>query len=244
MEVQQRKLEKENSVGVVILARYSSSRLPGKALKPILGKPVLAYIVERVLQVVDPENVVIATSEEPSDNPIADFANSIGVKCFRGSLNNVSRRFYEAALSLDCDYAVRMNGDNIFLDQQTLLDLIQKSQEGKYQFLSNVKNRTYPKGMSVESVRVNYFAEWLPFIESNEDFKEHVMLYLYQRENEDDHYYLMNKRYPEAAGIQLALDTQEDFDRSSWMINNMVKPHVEYSLEGIMDLYNKYEQRT
>lgn len=244
VEVLQRKLEKENKVGVVILSRYSSSRLPGKALKTIKGKPVLAYIIERVLQVFNREDIVLATSNQSSDDPIAAFASKQNINCYRGSLDNVSRRFYNAARTLDCAYAVRMNGDNIFLDQTTLKELKLKAEEGRHQFLSNVKNRTYPKGMSVEIVELDYFNKWLPTIEADKNYMEHVLFYLYGREKEDQHYYLMNTTLPEASGIQLALDTKEDFDRSAWMIEKMDKPHTKYGLKEIMKLYNEYEERT
>lgn len=234
-------MEKENNIGIVVLVRYSSSRLPGKALMEINGKEVLLYIIERLEQVVPKNQIVIATSYEASDNPIAEFANKYQLHCHRGSLHNVAERFYEAASFLDVRYAVRINGDNIFLDTEVLKTLIDKATTNNYTFLSNVKNRTFPKGMSVEIVHVEHYEQCLPEINRDENYKEHVMPYLYEKGNSQNHYYLMNTALPQAAGIQLALDTPEDFERSKLIIDNMKKPHYEYGVKDIYHLVQKIE---
>lgn len=202
----------------------------------INGKEVLLYIVERLVQVVPKERIVIATSQEESDEPIANFADHQGLHCFRGSLYNVAERFYKAAKLVDLPYAARINGDNIFLDADVLQTLINKATTGHYTFLSNVKNRTYPKGMSVEIVDVAHYKECLPAINQDEYYKEHVMPYLYQNDDPDKHYYLMNTTYPHLAGMQLALDTREDFERTKLIMENMESPHYAYSLADIYNL--------
>ena len=132
-------------IGIVILSRFNSSRLPGKALMKIGDKLVLEYIIERLLQVVDLDRIVIATSDQPSDNPIETFAQDKRIKCFRGSLNNVAERFYQAGESLNWDYAIRINGDNIFVDIQVLKEMIQITESGNYDFVSNVKKSHLPQ---------------------------------------------------------------------------------------------------
>lgn len=229
---------------MVILARYSSTRLPGKALKEIAGKPILRYILERVQQVVAKSKIVLATSIESTDDPIVAFAKQNELAYYRGSLTNVARRFYEAAQTLQTDYAVRINGDNIFMDSGVLANIIERAKSGSFDFLSNVKNRTYPKGMSVEAVNMAYYAKYLPHIEADAALREHVLVYLYSRASDDAHYYLENTALPSAAGIQLALDTAADFKRTAWMIEQMDKPHTAYQLPEIMKLYQEYEQTT
>ncbi|MEL6942907.1 MAG: hypothetical protein AAFO82_09580, partial [Bacteroidota bacterium] len=166
-------------IGAVILSRYSSRRLPGKALMEIEGKKVLEYIIERLLVVLEPSQLVLATSEEASDNPIADFAKKQGIQYFRGSLENVSDRFYQAAKAQNWDYAIRINGDNIFTDTQVLKEMITIAVKDEYDFVSNVKGRSFPKGMSIEIVNLDYYARQLPKIENDPRYREHVTLYLY-----------------------------------------------------------------
>ncbi len=232
----------ENKVGIVLLARYNSRRLPGKALKKIAGKPVLSYIIERLKTVVPTQQIILATSSNKSDDVLANYAKDIGIACFRGSLEKVALRFYEAAQQLNCTYACRINGDNIFLDPAVLATMVQEAQQGQYHFLSNVKARTFPKGMSVEIVAMAYYQKHLTTILNSAYYTEHVMVYLYELAAADAHFYLENKELPEAAGLQLALDTPEDFERSQWILQNLKVPHTQADLRKIAALNEKYQK--
>ena len=229
-----------NSVGVVILARLSSSRLPGKALKMIEGKETLAHILQRLDQVMDRSSVILATSNESSDDPLEDFAEKEDISCYRGSLERVGERFYEAACQLKTDYACRINGDNIFLAPEILNRMINEAKKGHYNFLSNVQGRTFPKGMSVEIVRMSYYQAHLDQVKSDPYCNEHVMVCLYQDPAPEDHFYLKNEELPEAAAIQLALDTPADWERSRWMLQHM--PDGKYDLETTFEYYQGYEE--
>lgn len=222
-------------IGIVILSRYNSSRLPGKALMRIHGKPVLSYIVERITQAVPAQQIVIATSDEPSDDPIAAYAREACVACFRGSLENVADRFYHAAKERGWEFAIRINGDNIFVDTDVLRTMLGLAETDNYDFVSNVKGRTFPKGMSIEIVRVAYFESLLREINENAGYREHVTLYLYEKEL-GRHKYVVNETLPEAAGIQMALDTEEDFERSKNIISHFTKPHWNYNMQDILNI--------
>lgn len=223
--------------GIVILSRFNSSRLPGKALKQIEGKPVLKYILERLGTAVPLENIVVATSDEMSDDPIAEFCQKEQVACFRGSLKNVSERFLTAAQSKGWDYAVRINGDNIFLDTDVLDKMLKLAAQKEAGLVSNVKGRTFPKGMSVEIVKTSHYAKQMQEINKDERYREHVTLYLYEHESSDLHYiHFKNDALPEAAGIQLALDTEEDFQRSKDLIKRFERSHIHYNLKEILQL--------
>jgi spore coat polysaccharide biosynthesis protein SpsF len=221
--------------GIVILSRYTSSRLPGKALMKIQDKPVLSYIIERLMQVVSKEQIVIATSTEASDDAIAAYAQEIGVTSFRGPLENVAERFYLAAKSCGWEFAARINGDNIFVDTPVLAEMLATAATGKYDFISNVKGRTFPKGMSIEIVRLRYFESLLKDINGNAGYREHVTLYLYEHES-GSHYYYTNEAMPEAAGIQMALDTPEDLERTRAIIKEFTAPHWQYNMREIMTI--------
>lgn len=226
-------------VGVVVLSRYNSSRLPGKALKEIKGKPVLTYILERLQKVFNKENIVLATSGEITDEPIVTYAKNKGVNYYKGSLSNVSERFYEAAMVNKFDYAVRINGDNIFVDTDLLLELKLLAETDKYDFISNVKGRTFPKGMSIEIVRTSYYGKLLSKINTSSKYKEHVTLYLYEKISEKGHFYKYNTELRELEGIQLALDVQEDFERTCRIIEEFTKPHIHYNLMDICEILKK-----
>lgn len=226
-------------VGVVVLARFNSARLPGKVLKKINGKPVLQYIIERLLQVFDNNSIIISTSDESTDDPIVKFSKLNKIKYYRGSLTNVAERFYNAAILNDFEYAVRINGDNIFVDTNLLRKMKELTFHNDYDFISNVKERSFPKGMSIEIVRLRYYEKWIKEIFKSDRYKEHVTLYLYEKISENSHFYIKNEIIKEASGLQLALDTEEDFLRSSKIINRFKKPHWEYNLKEIFKILKK-----
>lgn len=228
-----------NSVGVVILARYSSSRLPGKALKVLAGDTVLGHIINRLTSIIDPSQIVLATSDETSDDALESFAKERGIHCYRGSLTRVGERFEAAMHMLKVDYGIRMNGDNLFLDPALLKAVISECNSGKFDFISNVLGRTFPKGMSVEAVRHAYYLDRLPHIKADAYCNEHVMVCLYDESEPANHKYIKNTELPEAAGIQLALDTTDDWKRSVWMIENM--PNGKYDLKTTFEYAKKYE---
>jgi len=221
--------------GVIILSRMSSRRLPGKALKKIKGKEVLLHIVEGVQQIIPDEYVIVATSLETSDDALIETLEDHEVNYFRGSLNNVSNRFYEASKAYNLDGAIRVNGDNIFLESDSLKDSVFRLSEG-YDFVSNVKGRTFPKGMSIEGVNLDYYESLLPKIYESEYHKEHVMSLLYELESHS--YFIKNTTCPEASGIHLALDTPEDLKRTQGIMERLEGPNWEYGLNEIYEIYN------
>lgn len=229
-------------IGFVILCRYNSSRLPGKILKSIEGKLIIQYIIERLNVVVAKENILIATSNEPTDDVIEKFAIENHLNIYRGGLKNVARRFFESSLDKDWEYIARINGDNVFLDINLLKKMIQITNENDFDFISNVKERTFPKGMSIEIVKKKYFEKLLPKIDKNEFYYEHVTSYLYENDVNDNFHYVFNQILPEAAGIQMALDTQKDFNRTELIIQNMKKNHTHYNLQELYYLYEKLKK--
>ncbi len=227
--------------GIIILCRYNSTRLPGKILKEIDGQPVLQHIVNKIRQVVPQENIIIATSEEKTDTPIVEYCHQTGLNYYRGSLNNVSLRFLEAAQNNRLDFAVRINGDNFFVNYPLLDEMINIAVTNDYDFVSNVKGRTFPKGMSIEIVKTQFYKQMYSQFESEGDF-EHVTIYLYHNDEKiPNKKYIYNRSVPEAAGIQLSIDTQEDFDRTIYIYSRLKNKDI-FDLKEIYKLYKEFYQ--
>lgn len=233
-------------IGAVVLSRFSSNRLPGKALRLIYGKPVLQFIIERLSVVLSKSEIVIATSTDESDNAIEELCNSLGVSCYRGSLSNVASRFYQACIQMDWDYGIRINGDNIFVDTDTLKAMTSLGKSGCYDFITNVTNRTFPKGMSIEIIRITVYGAILPRICSSNYHSEHVTSLLYESGTIDVskifHFY--NTTNPEAAGIQLALDTPDDLERTQLIIGHFLNDHTTYNLPDIIKIIKELSKTT
>lgn len=228
-------------IGIVVLCRYSSSRLYGKILKEIKGKKVLEYICDKVSRVKGIDGFCIATSVEKDDDAIERFCKKNNVNIFRGDLNNVSKRFYECAEANNYDVIVRINGDNIFLDKDLISDAILKFKENNLDFLSNVKERTYPKGMSIEIVRKDVYEAHLINMTSDY-YREHVMPYFYDNEKLFKTMYLYNED-DSCKGIDLALDTQEDFNTVTKILSLTTKLHYKYNYKEIVSLYKKINDK-
>lgn len=229
----------EVKVGVILLCRFSSSRLPGKIFREIAGKPIISHIVERILSVVGREDFIVATSIDPSDDAIADYCTQNGIQVYRGSLSDVALRFLEAGKSMGWDYAVRINGDNLFVATDVMSEMIQLAKTGEYDFLTNTHNKTFPQGMSVEIVRLGFLAEQYGNYSTKEDF-EHVTYYLHQNEP-GKHLYFDNLKYPEARGLKFAIDEQKDFDLCSRIFSKFEGPQVNYRMPQILEILKNLE---
>lgn len=105
-------------VSAIIQARMTSSRLPGKVMLEIRGKPVLSYLIERVRAIPRIEQVVIATTGNATDDVLEDFSRKECVLCYRGSENDVLSRYYEAARRFGATHVVRITSDCPLIDPQ------------------------------------------------------------------------------------------------------------------------------
>jgi spore coat polysaccharide biosynthesis protein SpsF len=230
-------VKKKLKIGFIIICRYNSKRLPGKILKEINGKPIIAYIIERLMTSVEREHIIVATSREHTDDPIENFCNQNNIHCFRGSLDNVAERFLQCAQKYSFDFATRINGDNFFMDVDSLKEMIDITLSNKYDFVTNLKNRTFPKGMSIEIVRISFYEKMYRQFNNNDHF-EHVTQYLYQHDDQSRYYHYLNTVCPEAGGIQLAIDDEGDFRLAEKIIHTFTGQHTNY---GLKDIYKRYK---
>lgn len=137
----------------ILQARVSSTRLPGKVLKPILGVPMLLRQVERIQRSKLIDRLIIATSIDPADDAIDVISILSGCSCYRGSLDDVLDRFYQAAKPQNPDHVIRFTGDCPLSDPQMVDQLITLHLEGKFDYTSNTLEPTYPDGLDAEIFR-------------------------------------------------------------------------------------------
>jgi glutamate-1-semialdehyde 2,1-aminomutase/spore coat polysaccharide biosynthesis protein SpsF len=137
-------------LAAVVQARMGSSRLPGKTMAPIEGKPMLQRFIERVRAARRVEEVIIATTTEPRDDAIADFARSQNLKCYRGSETDVLDRFFQAAQSFGVSDLVRVTSDCPLIDPAVIDRVIEAYRAGEYDYVSNTQGGRFPDGMDVE----------------------------------------------------------------------------------------------
>lgn len=137
----------------ILQARMSSTRLPGKVLMPILGEAMLARQIERIRRARLVQGLTVATSNEASEQPIAEICASLSVDCYRGSLRDVLDRFCGAAEPHHPLHVLRLTGDCPLTDPGLLDALVELHLAGEYDYSSNVHERTYPDGLDAEIFR-------------------------------------------------------------------------------------------
>jgi spore coat polysaccharide biosynthesis protein SpsF len=118
----------------IIQARMSSTRLPGKVLMPLAGRPVLNHVIDRVRACKTIDELVVATSTDPSDDAIEAWCHTAAVPCYRGSLHDVLDRYYQAGLLYDADAVVRVTADCPALDPTIVDEVVQGFVGGGYEF--------------------------------------------------------------------------------------------------------------
>jgi spore coat polysaccharide biosynthesis protein SpsF len=188
----------------IIQARMSSSRLPGKVLSDIAGRPMLQRVFERTMKSKSIDSLVLATTADPSDNILEQFCQKQGVPCYRGSLPDVLDRFYQTAVQFHADVIVRLTADCPLIDPD-LIDLTMTAFLGKplpqnppyfsrspdnyspsaypFHFTANRLpppwKRTLPIGLDVEVCTFDALER--AWREADQLYqREHVMPYLYE----------------------------------------------------------------
>ena len=167
----------------IIQARMSSSRLPGKVLLDIAGEPMLARVIARASKATSLDQVLVATTTDASDDPVAACCDSMGISYTRGSLHDVLDRYYQAASQTEGDVIVRITGDCPVIDPVLIDNCINALLKGSFDFTCNRLpppfTRTYPIGLDTEVC--TFAALEKAWNEATETFhREHVMPYLYE----------------------------------------------------------------
>jgi len=134
----------------IVQARTSSSRLPGKVMQPILGIPMIVFMLRRVARAQNLDHLVLATSVEKSDDILSQIAAQYGFDCYRGDLLDVLGRFVGAAKLYEADVIVRLTGDCPLIDFDVIDSCIATLIQQDLHYVSNVDPPTYPDGLDVE----------------------------------------------------------------------------------------------
>lgn len=194
------------NVVAIVQARMGSTRFPGKVLHPIAGRPMLAWVIERLRLSRLLDQVVVATSMLESDQPIVQWCQEHLVSCYRGSEQDVLARYHQCAEACAADCVVRITSDCPLIDPTLLDELVSLflRSEGRYDYVSNtLPPRTFPRGLDVE-VFSRHALEVAHREASTPEAREHVTPYLY--------------RHPELFRLQGAYSTR-DYSSHRWTVD-------------------------
>lgn len=220
-------------VGAIIQARMSSRRLPNKVLLKVAGKPLLQYLLERLEHCPLLDDVVVATSDDDSDMPIADFCRTNQISCYRGSLYDVAARFVGALNAFQFDTFVRITGDSPLIDQNQIEKGVRMFLEGDYDLVTNAFPRSFPIGQTIEILDADCFRDTYPRMRDSE--LEHITSYYYNHQHE---FKIKNHSWNEnLSQLQLSVDTHRDLENFTKIVSIMSKPQWEYSLDEILQIF-------
>lgn len=222
-------------ISIIVQARMSSQRFPGKVLYKVDDKPIIAFLLERISRCYGLDRTIVATSTDKSDDPISDYCNSNAITSYRGSLNNVSARFKDIICENGIDAFVRLSGDSPLIDQGIIDKAVSSFRSNDYDIVTNVLERTYPKGQSVEVLHSSVFLKAFPETRKK-NYCEHVTTYFY--DNKDNYRIFNLVSGKEAGNIQLSVDTEDDVKIFEQIVAMMDRPHWQYNWEEVLGLYN------
>ncbi len=199
-------------IAAIIQARMGSTRLPGKVLMTLAGKPVLWHIITRLQQAYHLDNICVATTIENEDNCIEEACRLWEIPVYRGSLDDVLLRYYECAKRIGMqegkkDYIVRITADCPFVDPSIVDNLIEKAVNGHYDYVSNIDPPTFPDGLDVEVFRFDVLETTVKEARLNSE-REHVTPFI--RDNKFFFKYNHASNL-DLSNIRLTLDTSEDY---------------------------------
>lgn len=216
-------------VVATISARMGSTRLPGKVLMLLAGKPVLAHIVERLTHSQYFDDVIVATSTNKGDDAIEQFCNERGIRCYRGSEADVLSRVYEAANICDADIVYRGMGDSPLVDWRIVDKLIELLEEGGYDFVANeITEPTYPIGFDATVFTMSALKDGYETA-THPEMREHVTVHIKTNPKRYNIGALIAEGEMIAPKLRLTLDTALDYQAISAVFDALYPINANFS---------------
>jgi len=209
----------------IIQARSNSKRFKNKVLHLIYGIPIIQHVVNRIKRSKKTTKLIVSSSLKKSDNNLISYLKKNRIKFFRGDLENVAMRLYETAKTNKAKFFVRISGDSPLIDPKLIDKAIRISQkEKKYDIITNVFPRTFPKGQSVEVIKTSIIKKYSKNFSKLD--KEHVTKYFYDNSNK---FLIKNFTFNGKNKImKLSVDTKKDLKDILKKFNN--KKFKNYSI--------------
>ena len=218
----------------IIQARMNSTRLPGKVLKRILGKPMLLHQIERVRRAKLIDKIIIATTLEREDNPIAELGKNAGAKVYRGSENDVLDRYYKAACEGKADIVVRLTADCPLSDPAVIDGTIKHFLDGRPEIDYASKPTNYPEGLDIEIFSFDALERaWKESEKLSE--REHVTPYIY---NHPEIFKVKSwtKGKEENSKMHWSVDTPKDFKFITRIFEELYPDNHFFSFYDVLNL--------
>jgi glutamate-1-semialdehyde 2,1-aminomutase len=222
----------------ILQARMSSSRLPGKVMMEVNGKPMIYWQVKRILQAKSVNKLIIATSIDPSDDALADFLKANSIEVYRGSLNNVFSRYCELAEVFPCDALIRLTGDCPLVMPQLIDEMVEKFYEVKVDYLSNTLEPTFPDGLDIEIIKPTVLKKLSEFKLDDKEL-EHVTCGVYTRPQTFSQFNYSNPT--DRSSERWTVDYQEDIELIRFVFEKFSGSESKFSFDDVTRLLADHE---
>ncbi len=224
----------------IIQARMSSTRLPGKVMKKLADKSVLAHVISRLQASKTLDGLVVATTTHSVDDAIVAESRKYGAGVFRGSEEDVLGRYAAAAGDCGADVVVRITSDCPLIDPELIDHMVRKFFSlPAVDYLSNTLERTYPRGLDVEIFSRKVLA--MAAQQAQEPFeREHVTPYLYQ--HEDLFQLVSHKDLVDRSHYRWTLDTPSDWQFIEAVYQYLYRPGETFTTADVFALLQRHPE--
>jgi spore coat polysaccharide biosynthesis protein SpsF len=221
-----------STVGI-LQARMSSSRLPGKVLLPVGEEPMVGRQIDRLARVRGIDNLVVATSDDASDDLLVEYLESRGVPVVRGSLNDVLDRFITVLDEFGPESVVRLTADCPLVSPAVADQVISEFHASGADYASNTLQPTFPDGLDVEVVKADVL-RWVAANSTDPHEREHVTLGVYRR---PERFSLLNVRgSSDFSDLRWTVDNSDDLEFVRSVYSRLYLENPEFEFEDVLSL--------
>jgi len=220
----------------IVQARMSSTRLPGKVLSSIMGRPMMALQIERLRRSRRIDRLVVATSDQPSDDPIVAFCSGENIACYRGPLDDVLTRVYDAAVTFGpAENVVRLTADCPLTDWEIVDTCIDLHLAAGNDYTSNAVLRSYPDGLDVEVMTAAALRDAYLHSPPGPE-REHVTMFLYRHPERFKIGHMVQE--PDLADVRWTVDTAEDLKLVTGIFETLLPSNQTFRQQDILALFD------
>jgi len=233
-------------VGCIVQARMGSTRLPGKVLKPVLDKPILWHIVNRLRNSKLIDEIIIATTNKDRDKPIIDMAQKCLIQSYAGSEEDLIDRFYQASKLFNLDIVVRIAADRPVIDPQIVDKVVEFFLEGEYDYAATVTReypvsgseyKLFPIGVRVQVYSIDAAERYKDYSEYINNKHKHPCSYIFEHPESFNIGYLEAKDkwcFLNHPNLNFAVNYQENFEMVRQIFENCYFENSNFSMNDIM----------
>lgn len=220
----------------ILQARMSSKRLPGKVFKEVNGKPMIYWQIQRILKSKKVSKLVVATSDDRTDDVLAEYLGSINCDFVRGPLDDVLARFIKVEEIYKPEVIIRLTADCPLVMPNLIDSMLEKFCELKVQYLSNVIELTYPHGLDIEIIKAGTFSKLTNFNLSISE-REHVTLGILNRLDQFSSFSVVHGS--NLSSYRWTVDTKEDLAFIKGIFKEFQDKETKFNFEDLLDYFKE-----